>query len=189
MRIIPARLIIALATALATALLVGARPAAADSGALPAIDYGGGCFVDPVDSAVTLNSLRSRCSLEQQNAIFSAAGPGASPSGATDGWVLSPAAIHSIAPGLWRGKTFYTGPEGGHLTNRVTGAGIEGFPAQVYLDAAITDGAPAWVLNYESSPIPQIYDEIREITPGVWFGYSWWRETSPPTLLLTFALA
>ncbi|MGN2639355.1 hypothetical protein ACWEKT_27265 [Nocardia takedensis] len=189
MSITPARLVIALASAFATAVLVGARPATADSGVLPAIDHGRGCVVDPADSAVTLDSLRHRCSLDQQNAIFAAAGPGASPTGATDGWVVSPAAIHSIAPALWRGKTFYTGPDGGHLMNRVTGAGIEGFPAQVYVDSAITDGAPTWVLNYELSPIPQIYDEIREITPGVWFGYSWWRETSPPTLLLTFALA
>ncbi|WP_216908610.1 hypothetical protein [Nocardia noduli] len=45
------------------------------------------------------------------------------------------------------------------------------------------------MLNYDLSPVPQIYDEIREITPGVWFGDSWRRDTAPPTLLLTFALA
>ncbi|MGN2634745.1 hypothetical protein ACTD5D_00820 [Nocardia takedensis] len=178
-------LLAAVSAVCATALPV----ASADSGVAPVIDYGGGCVVDPGDRAVTVNSLRSRCSLEQQNTIFSAASLGAVPDGVTSGWVTTPAYLQAVAPAIWTGKTFYTGPDGGYVMNRVTGAGIESFPADVYSGPAIRDGAPTWVLNYAPSPIPWVYDEIRQITPGVWFGYSWRRDTAPPTLMLTFALA
>jgi hypothetical protein len=73
--------------------------------------------------------------------------------------------------------------------NRVTGAGIQAWKANVYTAPAILDQQPAWALNYAPSPTPQVYDEIREITPGVWFGYSWWRGLVQTTMLLTFALA
>ncbi len=183
-----ARFLMALTAAFTTTFAIEAQLASADSGAVPAKDYGDGCVVDPADRSVTIDSLRSWCSLEQQTAIFSDASAGSVPRGVTNGWVVSPAAIHPIAPTFWTGKTFYTGSDGGYLMNQVTSAGFEGFRADVYTGPAITDGRPTWVLNYDSSPIPQIYDEIREITPGLWFGYSWRRDTAPPTLLLTFAL-
>ncbi|MFI9505697.1 hypothetical protein [Nocardia sp. NPDC052566] len=165
-------------------------PASADSGVTAAAaDYGGGCVLYPDDKAATLDSLRFRCSPEQQDAIFRDAPRGAVPMGVKDGWVTRPPNLQGIAPALWIGKTFYTGPDGGRLMNRVTGAGIEGFPADVYTAPALLDGRPTWALNYAPSIVPQVYDEIREITPGVWFGYSWWRGAIQTTLLLTFALA
>lgn len=172
-------------------ILLGTAPtASADSGVVPAAaDYGGGCVLYPDDRAATLDSLRFRCSAEQQDAIFRDAPRGNVPMGVKNGWVTRPPAIQGIAPALWIGKTFYTGPDGGRLMNRVTGAGIEAFPADVYTAPALTDGGPTWALNYAPSPIPQVYDEIREVTPGVWFGYSWWRGAVQTTLLLTFALA
>jgi hypothetical protein len=103
--------------------------------------------------------------------------------------VIRPVDMQSWAPAVWIGKTFYTGPDGGYLQNRITGAGIEGWRADVYTAPAILDGRPTWALNYATSPTPQIYDEIREITPGVWFGYSWRRDTASPTMLLSFAIA
>ncbi|MGW4717426.1 hypothetical protein [Nocardia sp. NPDC004260] len=156
----------------------------------PAVaDYGGGCVLYPDDKAATLDSLRFRCSPEQQDAIFRAAPLGAVPVGVKSGWVTRPPVMQAIAPPLWIGKTFYTGPDGGFLMNRLTGAGFEAWGADVYVAPALTDGQPTWALNYAPSPTPQVYDEIREVTPGVWFGYSWWRGMFQTTLLLTFALA
>ncbi|RJO78073.1 hypothetical protein D5S18_06855 [Nocardia panacis] len=162
-----------------------AGPATADPGTT---DYGGGCALYPGDRAATIDSLRFRCSAEQQDAIFRDATRGDVPMGVKDGWVTRPPTTQAIAPAFWIGKTFYTGPDGGRLMNRLTGAGIEGWPADVYTAPALVDGQPVWAFNYAPSPTPQIYDEVREVTPGVWFGYSWWRGDQT-TLLLTFALA
>ncbi len=155
----------------------------------PAVaDYGSGCVLYPDDKAATIDSLRFRCSAEQQDAIFRDAPLGTVPTGVKAGWVTRPPVMQTVAPPLWIGKTFYTGPDGGYLMNRLTGAGVEGWRADVYASPALTDGRPAWALDYTPSPTPPVYDEIREVTPGVWFGYSWWRGALQTTLLLTFAL-
>ncbi|MFI6866879.1 hypothetical protein [Nocardia sp. NPDC050406] len=152
-------------------------------------DYGGGCVLFTGNRAATVDSLRFRCDATQQDAIFREAERGRVPVGVRPGWVVRPPDMQAWAPALWIGKTFYTGPDGGYLMNRLTGAGIEGIPADVYTGPAILDGRPTWVLDYRPSPVPQVYDEIREITPGVWFGYSWWREGGGANLMLTFVLA
>lgn len=152
------------------------------------IDYGGGCVLFTDNRAATIDSLRFRCDATQQDAIFHEAPRGDVPMGVKDGWVSRPPEMQSWTPALWIGKTFYTGPDGGSLMNRLTGAGIEGIPADVYSGPAILDGQACWVLNYRPSPVPQVYDEIREIIPGVWFGYSWWREGVRTNLMLTFVL-
>ncbi|WP_330227971.1 hypothetical protein OHA40_17275 [Nocardia sp. NBC_00508] len=163
---------------------------AVDPEVIPAVaDYGGGCVLYPGDKAATLDSLRFRCSPDQQDVIFRDAPLGAIPTGVQAGWVTRPPIMQSLAPAFWIGKTFYTGPDGGYLMNRLTGAGIEGWRADVYAAPALLDGGPTWALDYTPSPTPQVYDEIREVTPGVWFGYSWWRGAFQTTLLLTFALA
>ncbi|WP_256668664.1 hypothetical protein [Nocardia cyriacigeorgica] len=174
--------------AAASALLVSAPIASADPAPV-ATDYGGGCVIDPANRAATVDALRFRCGPEQQDAIFKASPRGNVPTGVTNGWVTRPPVMQALAPALWIGKTFYTGPDGGYLMNRVTSAGIEAWRADVYTAPALVDGAPTWALNYAPSPTPQVYDEIREVTPGVWFGYSWWRGAFQTTLLLTFVLA
>ncbi|MEV4128768.1 hypothetical protein [Nocardia sp. NPDC049707] len=179
--------------------LGAAAPAAADSGILDSevddsevvdatVDYGDGCVLYPDNATATIESLRSRCSAEQQDAIFRDAPRGEVPRGVTNGWVTRPPIMEVVAPALWIGKTFYTDPDGGFLVNRITSEGIEAWKADVYTAPAITDGGPTWVLDYAPSPTPPVYDEIREVTPNVWFGYSWWRGRFQTTLLLTFAL-
>lgn len=177
----------ALCAAVVGLLLLAPAPVSADSGTAIA-DYGNGCALDPGNRAATVDALRLRCSVAQQDQIYREAQAGAIATGLTNGWVTRPPQLEAAAPALWIGKVFRTGPDGGSLTNRVTGAGIEAFPADVYRAPSILDGAPTWALNYAPSPTPQVYDEIREVTPGVWFGYSWWREGSWP-LLAAFVLA
>lgn len=180
-------------------LFLGAGLAAADSDIVDpevadtevvdaTVDYGDGCVLYLDDPAATIDSLQSRCSAEQQDAIFRDAPRGEVPRGVTNGWVTRPPIMQAVAPALWLGKTFATGPDGGLLVNRITQADLEAWQADVYTAPAITDGGPTWVLDYAPSPTPQVYDEIREVTPNVWFGYSWWRGHFQTTLLLTFAL-
>ncbi|MFE6924060.1 hypothetical protein ACFVAV_23750 [Nocardia sp. NPDC057663] len=180
------RLSLITASVSAVGLLVLAPVTASAEPAAALADYGNGCVVDPGNSAATLNSLRNRCSVTQQDQIYRDAQAGSVPMGVTNGWVTRPPQLVAVAPALWTGKVFRTGPDGGTLTNRVVGT--EAFPADVYQTPSILDGRPAWALNYAPSPTPQIYDEIREITPGVWFGYSWWREGEWP-LITAFILA
>lgn len=181
--------VLTLAASAAALLLATAPAASADSGIGAVADYGGGCVLDPGNRAATIDALRFRCSWDQQTRIFHEAAPGAVPSGVTNGWVVSPPYMQQVAPPFWIGKTFYTGPDGGRLTNRITGFGIEGWPADIRRGQALLDGRPAWVLDYAPSPTPPVFDEIREVTPGVWFGNSWWRGGFQNTLLLTFVVA
>lgn len=175
------------AMALATGALVfgGAVSAVAE----PAfVDYGDGCVLYPTDKITTLDSLRTRCTAEQQDAIYAAADAGTAPSGPTRSWVLRPEIGSDLAPMVWTGRTYITGPDGGRLTNRLAN-GAEVWPADTSRAASITDGKPAWVANYTPSPTPQLYDELREVVPGVWLGYAWWRGAGTNMPLLSFALA
>ncbi|MDO3650780.1 hypothetical protein [Nocardia mangyaensis] len=171
----------------AVGLLVLAPVTASAQPGAGVADYGGGCVVDPGNRAATVDSLRFRCSVTQQDQIYRDSQAGAVPMGVVNGWVTRPTNLTGVAPALWIGKVFHTGPDGGWLTNRVTGAGIEAFPADVYRAPSILDAGPTWALNYAPSPTPQVYDEIREVSPSVWFGYSWWREGDWP-LLAAFVL-
>ncbi|MBF6333381.1 hypothetical protein [Nocardia transvalensis] len=152
------------------------------------INYGGGCVIYTNNPAATVDALRNRCSPEQQDRIFRDAPRGNVPSGVTNGWVARPLLIQVVSPPFWTGKTFYTGPAGGRLMNRISPAGIEGFPAHVYSAPSRMDGRQAWALDYAPSITPQIWDEIREVAPGVWFGYSYWRGFFQTPLMLTFVL-
>ena len=155
------------------------------------IPYGGGCILYPDNKAMTIDSLRTRCSDEQLGAIYAASPMGASPAGTKNGWIATPQMITPLASGIWFGKNFYTGPDGGFLQNRLTGAALEAWLANVYRGTSLYDGKPAWVLDYIPSPTPPLLDEIREVTPGVWYGMSWWRGAVvvERVTLLTFIVA
>lgn len=167
-----------------TFVAAGVIPAAAS--AAPE-SFGGDCVLYPDNRAATVDSLRFRCSGDQEVAIYRASSRGSVPTGVKNGWVSQTSFVSGIAPGLWFGKTFYTGPDGGFLLNR-TAIGDQ-FQANVYTAPSRVDGRPAWALDYLPSPTPPLYDEIREITPGVWFGYSIWRGTFLQPYLLAFILA
>ena len=169
--------------AITAMLCVGAGPAAAAP-----IEYGNGCTLYPDNPAATADSLRFRCTSPQTTAIYLASTPGLAPNGVKNGWVTYPDQTAGIAPGLWIGKTFHTGPFGGWLQNRLTAAGIEGWQADVYLGPSLQDNKLSWVLNYAPSPTPPLIDEIREVSPGVWMGYSYWRSFQNLGLL-AFVLA
>ncbi len=161
---------------------VGAGAAHADT------NYGGGCVLYSNNRPATVDSIRNHCTDRQQDQIYNGARPGDVPTGVTDGWVARPPFIQVIAPAFWIGKTFYTGPNGGTLTNRITPQNIPGWPANVYVGPGRMDGRPAWLIDYAPSITPQILDEIREVSPGVWLGYSWWRGFFQTPQLLDFVL-
>lgn len=165
------------------------RAAAADADPAATVDHGNGCVIDPAAPAVTIDSLRWNCTDRQHLEIYRAAPAGAVPSGVKNGWVTSTTPIQPLTPAFWLGKTFYTGPDGGQLTNRVTGADIAGWPANVYRAPSRVDGEQTWVLDYTPAITPQVYDEIREVVPGVWLGWSWWRGSLQTPVLLSFVLA
>lgn len=139
------------------------------------------CALYPGDRAATVDALRLSCTPAQQDAIFRAANAGVLPRGVTSGWVVRPPQLLGAGAALWQGKVFYNG----FLLNRSVFGNI--WPADVYPAAAILDGRPAWAINYAPAGTPQLYDEIREVTPGVWFGYSWRRDTGQQ--ILAFVLA
>jgi hypothetical protein len=165
------------------------RAASAEADPDVVADYGNGCVIDPAAPAVTVDSLRWRCTAQQSSDVYAAAPAGAVPSGGKNGWVTSTSMIEPSTPSFWGGKNFYTGPDGGRVMNRVTGAGIEGWPANIYRGPSRIDGEETWVLDYAPAVTPQVYDEIREVVPGVWLGYSWWRGGLQTPLLLAFVLA
>ncbi|WP_327148799.1 hypothetical protein [Nocardia sp. NBC_01329] len=165
------------------------RAATAEADPEAAVDHGDGCVIDPAAPAVTIDSLRWNCTGLQHARIYRTAQAGSVPSGVMNGWVTSTSPIEPLVPAFWIGKAFDTGPDGGQLTNRITGADLEGWPANVYPAPSRVDGEKTWVLDYTPAITPQVYDEIREIVPGVWLGYSWWRSTRQTPVLLSFVLA
>lgn len=168
--------------ALGLGMLVSVVPVVAHADA----DYGNGCVLFSDNTSATVDSLRFRCSPGALDTIYSDAPRGDVPVGAKDGWVATPHEIQSWSPLVWIGKNFDTGPEGGSVTNRATGAGIEGWPGTVYAGPSKVDGGETWILDYAPQPL---YDEIREVTPGVWFGYSWMRQGDGFVQQASFVLA
>jgi hypothetical protein len=62
--------------------------------------------------------------------------------------------------------------------------------AQVYQGPSWLDGQPSLILDY--SQTSRVYennrDEIRQVAPGLWLGIMYDRTTSPPGLVMYFAL-
>ena len=80
-----------------------------------------------------------------------------------------------LQSGVWKGKHFTGGDQ---FINRFPG-GVEAIRAAGRMETSWTDGTPAYVLDYApGSPLfgPN-RDELREVSPGVWLGRVWNRQT------------
>lgn len=166
------------------AMTIAAMPSVATA---VSTKFGGDCVLHPGNRGATIDSLRFHCSAAQQAAIYHASPRGAVPMGAKDGWVTTTSAVAPPLTHLWMGKTFRTDARGGSLLNRTSFGDI--WPAEVYPASSRFDGKPAWALNYAPSPTPTVYDEIREVTPGVWLGYTLWPGVYQTPFELSFILA
>jgi hypothetical protein len=98
---------------------------------------------------------------------------------------------------VWDGKSFTAKSDTeGTGINRVQIPGVLGrqnlFPFATRFGASAIDGAPALVLDYDLSDNPayirKIHDEVREVSPGLFFGPAMWKAASGPTTVLWFAL-
>jgi hypothetical protein len=109
-------------------------------------------------------------------------------------WVRAFAASSAF---LWDGKTFTSSSDKeGKGINRIQIPGALGrqnlFPFDTRFGASAIDGEPALILDYdlpENPPwIRKIHDEVREISPGLFFGPAMWKTDTKPMTLLWFAL-
>jgi hypothetical protein len=87
---------------------------------------------------------------------------------------------------MWQGKVFEPGQTS--AVNRFFGMRL--VRAQVYQGPSWLDGQPSLILDY--SQTSRVYennrDEIRQVAPGLWLGLMYDRTTSPPGLVMYFAL-
>ena len=87
---------------------------------------------------------------------------------------------------MWQGKVFEPGQSS--AVNRFFGMRV--VRAQVYQGPSWLDGQPSLVLDYSQTSL--VYannrDEIRQVAPGLFLGLMYDRTTSPPGLVMYFAL-
>jgi len=98
---------------------------------------------------------------------------------------------------VWDGKTFASSSEKeGSGINRVQIPGALGrqnlFPFKTHFGPSAIDGAPALILDYdlpENPPwIRKVHDEVREASPGLFFGPAMWKGAKERVVVLWFAL-
>jgi hypothetical protein len=105
------------------------------------------------------------------------------------GWLV-PIARHSLFP--WQGKRI-------EIHDDRSGAGInrfrvlgERFSFRIEMGRSVLDSERCVIFDYEQpdnpAPIRRMQDELREASPGVYFGPALVRTSTEPKLLLFFAL-
>jgi hypothetical protein len=106
-------------------------------------------------------------------ALYRASPPGPVPSGFLPGRAIkSPGSRFAMANArmtrlAWQGKFFR---DDGTMINRVFGA-AKALPASVYYGDSLVDGKSSLILDYSQSILwPNVRDEIREVTPGLYLG-------------------
>jgi hypothetical protein len=113
--------------------------------------------------------------------IFSAASPGAIPSGEAQGTALidpgtsrSPEMAILVNHFAWQGKVFDA--ENGTLVNHISVFGIKAILAKVYQGESWFDQKPCIVLDYSQTSLvaKHVRDEIRNIAPNVYLGPVYW---------------
>jgi hypothetical protein len=142
-------------------------------------------------AVVTLDQLLGMSSAELDT-VYRQGASVAIPEGRIRGTaILSPGtrrtrALSRGARLMWQGKVFEPGQTS--AVNRFFGMRI--VRAQVYQGPSWLDGQPSLILDY--SQTSRVYennrDEIRQVAPGLWLGLMYDRTTSPPGLVMYFAL-
>jgi len=115
-------------------------------------------------------------------ALFAVSPAGTVPSGFVPGRAIkNPGSRTTVANSratraVWQGKVFR---DDGTMINRVFGLG-RAIPADVYVGESITDGQPALILDYSRSRLwPEVRDEIREVSPGLYLGVMYKGKANP----------
>jgi hypothetical protein len=140
--------------------------------------------------AYTLDQLvrMDRCQLE---ALYRSAEVGCAPTGVTNGRAIRNPGSRLTVPTsrvvhvLWQGKVF---KDDGMMVNRVLG--VRAVHARVYPGESWLDGRPSVVMDYAgaSKLFPDVRDEVREVSPGVWLGVMYTRKPTGPEQTMFFAL-
>ncbi|HEX4612701.1 MAG TPA: hypothetical protein VH092_31185 [Urbifossiella sp.] len=139
----------------------------------------------------TLDDL-VRMDRAQLEAIYRAAEIGHTPAGVTRGRaIMNPGGRLTVPASrvtrvLWQGKVF---TDDGMMVNRVLG--LRAVHARVYAGESWLDGRPAVVMDYAGTSrlFPDVRDEVREVSPGVWLGVMYVRKPAGPEQAMFFALA
>jgi hypothetical protein len=145
----------------------------------------------PVHGTVTLDQLQ-RMSAAEIEAVYCQGVATAIPAGRVRGTAL-------LSPGTRRGRAFSRGArlvwQGKVIEADETSAvnrffGMRLVRGQIYQGPSWLDGQPSLVLDY--SQTSRVYannrDEIRQVAPGLYLGLMYDRTTSPPGLVMYFAL-
>jgi hypothetical protein len=87
---------------------------------------------------------------------------------------------------IWKGKVIR--PDG-TMINRGP-LGLEAVRARIYVGESWLDGRPTLVMDYcgMSRLFPDVRDELREVSPGLYLGLTYRRECTGPRLATFFAL-
>lgn len=139
----------------------------------------------------TLDQL-VRMDRQQLEALYRSVETGNSPSGVTRGRaILNPGGRLTVPASrvvrvLWQGKVF---KDDGMMVNRVLG--VRAVHARVYLGESWLDGRPAVIMDYAGASrlFPDVRDEVREVSPGVWLGVMYTRKPGGAEQTMFFALA
>lgn len=123
-----------------------------------------------------------RMSESDLQALFAVSPAAGVPSGFVPGRAIkNPGSRRTVANSqatrlVWQGKVFR---DDGTMINRVFGVG-RAIPADVYVGESLSDGQPALILDYSHSRLwPDVRDEIREVSPGLYLGVMYKGRTNP----------
>jgi hypothetical protein len=138
----------------------------------------------------TLDQL-VRMDRAQLEALYRAAEMGHTPDGVTSGRAIRNPGSRLTVPTsrvvrvLWQGKVF---TDDGMMVNRVLG--VRAVHARVYAGESWLDGRPAVIMDCAGASrlFPDVRDEIREVSPGVWLGVMYTRKPAGPEQTMFFAL-
>jgi len=144
------------------------------------------CPVYTLDQLVRMNR-------EQLETLYRSAEMGQSPYGVTNGRAIRNPGSRLTVPTsrvvrvLWQGKVF--NDEGTMMVNRVLG--MRAVHARVYVGESWLDGRPSVIMDYAGTSrlFPDVRDEVREVSPGVWLGVMYTRKPGGPEQTMFFALA